>query len=122
MPPPYRTVAYVNEPPEPGSNRIPAQFPAAGAVALPSAFVSPPTVSSRYDVKAIGCAAVPVAIRFPFTNRNDAVLQLPFVTGRNFTTAPGAIVNVAPDATVTSPLPITYTAPNCPQVTFPVTV
>src|SRR5687767_14486385 len=48
---------------------MPPQSPFAGPVRLPSPFVSPPTESSRHEVRVTGDAAVPVALSDPWTFR-----------------------------------------------------
>ncbi len=70
------------------------QSPLAGVEAVPSLLVSPPTVSSLRDVKEIGRASVPFAIRLPLIDRLE--------TPENLTTTPERIVSVTPVLTVTS--------------------
>src|SRR5262245_6171215 len=86
--PPNRTSRCSTKLPEPRSSEC--QFPGAGDVAEPSWLVSPPTLSSRREVKIMGLAAVPLATRRPCTKR-----ELPNI----LMTTPGRIVSVAPGDT-----------------------
>ena len=52
------------------------------------AFVSPPAVSSRYEVNVIGCATVPFAVSDPKTRRYAVSKQQFFGEFTNFTTTP----------------------------------
>src|SRR4051812_30807449 len=64
--PPYRMVTPSNWLSVlPCAKINPPQSPGLGALALPLPLLSPPTVSSRYDVKIIGAAAVPIAFNVP---------------------------------------------------------
>ncbi|OQB81363.1 MAG: hypothetical protein BWX88_04300 [Planctomycetes bacterium ADurb.Bin126] len=71
------------------------QSPGAGAVAFPSPFESPPTLSSRMDVNAIGWTTEPCARSVP------PVWTVIPQSASNLTIAPGLIVRVTPLGTVT---------------------
>jgi hypothetical protein len=76
-----------------GAATMPPQSPAAGLVALPSPFVSPPTESSRSDVSLTGDVAVPDATNDPRTVRYPQ-LSSPLMI------VPAPIVKVTPARTV----------------------
>src|SRR5579871_2669789 len=78
------------------------QSPATPVLA-PSSLVSPPAESSRYDVKKIGCAPVPLAVSVPFT-----VSPCPLY---HFTTWPGTIVSAPVEEIVKLPLICTGSPP-----------
>ena len=75
---------------------MPPQFEAAGRVAVPSWLVSPPTESSRYEVKVIGATAVPCACSPPLTISRE-------FTPVDLIVVPGSSVSVAPVLAVRLP-------------------
>src|SRR3989344_517145 len=72
---------------EPSPSDTNPQSPGAGAVALPSPFVSPPTESSRKEVKYTGSSAV------PSMDTGTIPLNLIDEPAMNLTTTPGLIVS-----------------------------
>src|SRR5690349_5520418 len=73
----------------------------AGVVALPSLLVSPWTESSLREVKMMGLPAVPLATSVPWPESRVADWS-------SLMTAPGSMVSVTPELTVTPSLEMTY--------------
>src|SRR6266851_1511745 len=82
--PPKRTMALLIEPLAPEPKKMVDQSPGAGVAAL--------------EVKVMGSEDVPLAISVPLTNREQVLPK-----GANFTTTPGWMVRVTPEATLTPP-------------------
>ena len=76
----------------PADTEMPSQSPAAGALLVPSASVSPAR-SSRSEVNETGVPATPAACRTPLT-----AIPTPAAA---FTTVPGSTVRVIPAGTTT---------------------